>query len=50
MTICAPEAPSVKPSIWLDHLSFSSIKTYQACPKKFAFKYIERVPEEFTPS
>jgi RecB family exonuclease len=50
MITCALDAPSVKPSIWLDHLSFSSIKTYQACPKKFAFKYIELVPEEFTPS
>ena len=50
MSTCAAENPSVKPSTSLDHLSFSSIKTFQACPRKFAFKYLEKVPEEFTPS
>ena len=44
------EAPSTKPAVVLDHLSFSSIKTYQSCPRKFAFKYVEKLPEEFTPS
>lgn len=44
------EGTSIKPVIALDHLSFSSIRTYQACPRKFAFKYLEKVPEEFTPS
>ena len=44
------EAPPPKAVPRLDHLSFSSIKTYQACPRKFAFKYVEKRPEEFTPS
>jgi putative RecB family exonuclease len=34
----------------LDHLSFSGIKTYQTCPKKFQYKYIDQVPEEFKAS
>jgi len=42
------EAPRIASE--LDHISFSSIKTYQTCPRKFAFKYIEQVPEEFRPS
>src|SRR5437868_1560801 len=50
MNTCALEAPSTKPAIALDHLSFSSIRTYQSCPRKFAFKYVEKLPEEFTPS
>lgn len=50
MSICVLEEPSVKPAFALDHLSFSSIRTYQACPRKFAFKYLEKVPAEFTPS
>lgn len=44
------EAPhSIAPAT-LDHISFSSIKTYQTCPRKFAFKYIEHEPEKFKPS
>ena len=50
MITCVLKAPSIKPSISLDHLSFSSIRTYQVCPKKFGFKYLDKVPEEFTPS
>ena len=50
MTTCTSEAPPTKSAVAIDHLSFSSIKTYQACPKKFAFKYLEKLPEEFTPS
>ena len=34
----------------MDHISFSSLKTYQTCPRKFAFRYLENVPEEFKPS
>ena len=44
------EAPPPLSQSTLDHLSFSSIKTYATCPRKFAFKYIEVVPEEFKPS
>ena len=41
------EAP---PPVMLDHISYSSIKTYQTCPRKFAYKYIEQVAEEIKPS
>jgi len=34
----------------LDHLSWSGINAYKTCPRKFAFRYIEQVPEEFKPS
>ncbi len=44
------EAPPPQSTTQMDHISFSSIKTYQTCPRKFAFKYIEAVPEEFKPS
>ena len=44
------EAPPLVSSATLDHISYSSVKTYQTCPRKFAFKYIEGVPEEFKPS
>jgi len=44
------EAPPPISPAQMDHISFSSIKTYATCPRKFAFKYIERVPEEFKPS
>src|SRR6266700_3994575 len=50
MSTCTLEVPTSKPSIRLDHLSFSSLRTYQACPRKFAFKNVDGVPEEFTPS
>ena len=44
------EPPPVTHPIQLDHLSWSGIKTYQTCPRKFSFQYIEQVPEEFKPS
>ena len=44
------EAPPPVSPATLDHISYSSVKTYQTCPRKFAFKYIEQVPEEFKPS
>jgi RecB family exonuclease len=50
MNTCTLEEPSIKRSISIDHLSFSSIRTYQSCPRKFALKYIEHVREEFTPA
>ena len=50
MTVCTPKASLDKSPIAIDHLSFSSIRTYQACPRKFAFKYVEKQPEEFTPA
>lgn len=35
------------PPLALDHLSWSGIKTYATCPRKFQFHYIERAPQEF---
>ena len=42
--------PSVSHSVQMDHLSFSGIKTYLTCPKKFQYKYIDQIPEEFKAS
>ena len=44
------DAPPKAGPVHFDHISFSSLKTYQTCPRKFAFKYIDQVPEEFKPS
>ncbi len=44
------EAPPPLSPTQMDHISFSSIKTYQTCPRKFAYHYLENVPEEFKPS
>jgi len=44
------EAPPLMSPATMDHISFSSIKTYQTCPRKFAYRYLENVPEEFKPS
>lgn len=29
-----------------DYLSYSAIRTYQACPLKFRFRYVDQLPEE----
>lgn len=43
--------PAAIPSgLTLDHLSWSGIKTYSDCPRKFAFKYVENAPVEFVPA
>src|SRR5450756_1735438 len=44
------EAPPPMSPAQMDHVSYSSIKTYQTCPRKFAYRYLENVPEEFKPS
>ena len=49
-TLEAPPRAVVGGASSLDHLSWSSLKTYASCPKKFEFKYIDRVPEEFKAS
>jgi len=49
-TFAVAEPPPLLSPTQMDHISFSSIKSYQTCPRKFAFKYIEQVPEEFKPS
>lgn len=46
--IAAAPAPPRPPAVQMDHLSWSSIKTYATCPRRFAFRYIDQVPEEFT--
>lgn len=43
-------APSRPPPATLDHLSWSSIKTYASCPRKFAYRYIEEAAPEFVPA
>lgn len=43
-------APPCSAAVTLDHLSWSGIKTYATCPRKFSYKYIEQVPEEFKAS
>ncbi|MEI6233315.1 MAG: PD-(D/E)XK nuclease family protein [Planctomycetota bacterium] len=45
---CVAAAPPRAVVSSLDHVSFSSLKTYQTCPRKFAFKYMEHAEEEFT--
>ena len=30
----------------IDHLSYSSVNTYQQCPLKWYFRYVEKIPEE----
>jgi hypothetical protein len=32
------------------YLSWSQCQTYQLCPKKFCFQYVEQAEPEFTPS
>jgi len=46
--IAAAPAPPCQSAAPLDHLSWSSIKTYATCPQRFFLRYIEQVPEEFT--
>lgn len=46
--IAAAPAPPCRSAATLDHLSWSSVKTYATCPRRFAFRYIDQVPEEFT--
>jgi putative RecB family exonuclease len=40
--------PAAAPA--LDHISWSGVTTYCACPRKFYYRYIERAPEEFVPA
>lgn len=37
-------------TVEVDHLSFSSIRTFQACPDRFMYRYLLCVPEETVPS
>jgi hypothetical protein len=45
-----PPAGTPKKPLELDHLSWSAIATYLACPAKFRFRYLDQAPAEFTPS
>jgi len=42
--------PATTAGFPLDHLSWSGIKTYATCPKKFYFKYIAQAQTEFVPA
>src|ERR1035437_2970369 len=48
--VLAEPAPPCSVAVPLDHLSRSGINAYKTCPRKFAFRYLENVPEEFKPS
>lgn len=47
VTATAPPPMHCQITPALDHLSWSGIKTYTTCPKKFHFHYIEKAPKEF---
>jgi hypothetical protein len=47
VTATAPPPVQGNSAPALDHLSWSGIKTYTTCPKKFHFHYIEKAPKEF---
>ena len=50
MTASAPAQPSFDIAK-IDHLSWSAVKScYSACPRRYSFRYIEQVPEEFIPA
>jgi len=48
--VLAEPAPPCSVAVPLDHLSWSGINAYKTCPRKFAYRYLENVPEEFKPS
>ena len=33
-----------------DYLSYSAIRTFQACPLKYRFRYVDCLPEESVPA
>jgi putative RecB family exonuclease len=39
------QPPQQKPPPYRDYLSFSAIRTYQGCPLKYFFKYVQGLPE-----
>ena len=41
------ETQQQKPPHRRDYLSFSAIRTYQGCPLRYAFRYVEGLPETF---
>lgn len=52
-TLTTPAPPPAKAPVQVptfDHLSWSGITTYRQCPRKFAFRYVEQAPAEFTPA
>lgn len=44
LTSPAQKTPTLK--VERDYISFSAISTYQQCPLKYYFKYVEQLPEE----
>ncbi|HEY3319577.1 MAG TPA: PD-(D/E)XK nuclease family protein [Planctomycetota bacterium] len=52
-SVNAPAPPPSPPSVagvQIDHLSWSGIKCYTDCPRKFHYRYIAQVPAEFVPA
>ncbi len=45
-----PDLASSKSGTQIDHLSWSAVKTYRDCPRRFWYRYVEKVPEEFVPA
>ena len=50
MTETAVLEPPPKTASLPDHLSFSSIRLFQNCSRRWAYRYYEQVPEEFKAS
>jgi len=39
-------APAGNPDVARDYLSYSAIRTFQGCPLRYRFRYVDRLPEE----
>ncbi|MDA0814219.1 MAG: PD-(D/E)XK nuclease family protein [Verrucomicrobia bacterium] len=44
--LTSPTQKTPAPKVERDYISFSAISTYQQCPLKYYFKYVEQLPEE----
>ncbi len=49
MLLADARSPPVSPTA-CDHISFSAISTYQACPLRYYFRYVEHLPERMVSS
>lgn len=38
-------SPATSPKIQRDYLSYSAVRTYQSCPLKYKFRYVDQLPE-----
>ncbi|MCZ7645680.1 MAG: PD-(D/E)XK nuclease family protein [Planctomycetota bacterium] len=46
LAAAAPPSTGTAAGIDLDHLSWSGVSTYNQCPKRFSYRYLEAAPEE----